>query len=155
MKEVFLINSISSLDNVTNFVLHWIDNKEVVLYAHKGEKYIEHFKTIYPYGKIKNEKCKFFTNENEFLNYLNSNNDKEFRILLALQTIDNVIEFENDSIMVKKENLSKYLNFDKQILTFKYHTNNLSNQNFLYEYLNEMEKILRKKNLWFEPDEQK
>ena len=136
------------IQQLIDYILEWNGDKKVVLYPYNGLLFKEHIKLIYPYGKIKGLDFKLIENDNEFINFIKTENLDDYNILIASQFISD--DIHDDFIKIKEDNLQTIFPIDKNVVSFEYHKKQFSNNQLIHQYMKNNFQILNGKKLWID-----
>ena len=136
------------IEKLIDYILKWNNGKKLILYPYNGLLFREHIKLIYPYGKIKNIDFRLIENDNEFLNFIKTENLDDYNILVSCQYISSNID--NEFIQITEDNLHKLFSINKNIILFEHHKKQYSDNQLIYQYMKLNEQILENKKLWLD-----
>jgi hypothetical protein len=124
-------------------IIRWNGNKDMILWAARGNHYTEHSKAIYPFasvlfGKYLNFKTQIFEDDCKFGLHLDSlDNLDDYNLIISVQYLEDLKE---EFIVIKSGNLVKYMpEIQKKALIIECHTSATSDGGFIYEFMKSME----------------
>ena len=141
MKEILRIQNEYNLRQQINKLLKYIliQNKSIVLFNYEGKTYKSSYLTIFHFSHIKNKSFEYFSDIEQFKNFINSHDMNDYIVLMNVEYIEDNIK---TYISVNETNLKNILGIDIDVILFEYHLRQFENDFFIREYNNLFEQIL-------------